>query len=97
MTTPLSKADTKHIASVLNAAAEVVTMAYGANGVGILTDSMLDSLTMVRDDMGRFLAFFEDGLGYGWAKPSALAEMRNIEMMASNLIDHHAGQSQAGA
>ena len=87
MPRPLTKADTKNIAGILNAATEVVTMAYNAHACGILGDGMLGSVEMVRDDMGRFLAFFEDGAGFGWAKPSAIQQMRAIEMMASDLIE----------
>lgn len=88
LTSPLSRKDAKNIAGVLNAAAQIVSIAHLHYASGTLEDGMVAQVAVVRDDMGRFLAFFEDGKGFGWAKDDALSQMRSIEQLATDLVAH---------
>lgn len=84
---PLNQRDIKNIDGLVNAASDLMTAAWNAHACGIMGPEMLDAIVGVQADMGRFLAFFEDGLGYGLADPSSVLSMRNIEQMATHLIE----------
>lgn len=84
---PLSKKDIANINGMLNAASDIMQTAWNAHACGVLGPEMRDGVIGIQQDMGRFLAFFEDGQGYGLADPASIMTMRNIEQMATHLIE----------
>lgn len=92
---PLSKSDLRNISGLLNAASSMMAAAWNAHGCGLFGPEMRDAVLGVQQDMGRFLAYFEDGAGYGQADPGSVATMRNIEAMASHLIEDTEPQHEA--
>lgn len=71
---------------MLNAANEIVTAADGLYNVGLIGDGMVESLMDVQGELGRWLAFFTDGQGYGWARPGAVEQMQDLEYQACALL-----------
>ncbi len=83
---------------MLNAASDMMQAAWNAYACGLLGPDMRESVLGVQADMGRFLAYFEDGAGYGKVDVSSVMIMRNIEGMASHLIEDTEGpQSEVAA
>lgn len=83
---PLSRQDAEHIAGTLNAAKEIVSSAGRLYEAGLVEEAMVGSLMDVQGEIGRYLAFFTDGQGYGWARPDAISEMLDVEYEACALL-----------
>ena len=86
MEQPLSYRDAEHIAGILNAANTIVGTAQVGYVSGAMSEGMVVALETVQTDLALLLAFFEDGAGYGWAKPDAIETMRTLEQIATDLL-----------
>ena len=83
---PLAHADAHHIAGILNAARQIIGSAQVLYCCGGLNDDLVNEVVGVQGELGKWLAFFEDGAGWGWAKPDALLQMRIVEAEACQLL-----------
>lgn len=92
---PLTRDDIANLPGLLSAASDMMTAAWNAHACGIMGPAMLESVLGVQIDMGRFLAFFEDGKGHGMTDPGSIMVMRNIEMMATHLIENTENETTA--
>lgn len=86
-TPPLSRKDIANLEGLLAAASDMMQTALNAHACGVFGPEMRDAVVGVQIDMGRFLAFFEDGAGYGLTDMGSINAMRSIEMMATHLIE----------
>ena len=86
-TPPLSKRDIANIAGMLNAASDLMQTAWNAHACWVFGPEMREAVMGVQTDMGRFLAFFEDVAKPGLTDTGSINTMRQIEMMATHLIE----------
>ncbi len=92
---PLTKQDIANLEGLLSAASDMMQTAWNAHACGLFGSDMRETVIGVQEDMGRFLAFFEDGAGYGMTDTGSINTMRSIEMMATHLIEDTQAQSAA--
>ncbi len=72
---------------IANAAAQLLATSQVAYRCGVVIPSLHDNLVTVQQDLGKLLALFEDGAGYGQADDGILWQLRCMEQMAADLLE----------
>lgn len=77
----------RHLRGIAAAASEVIAGAQQVYRCGLFPSMVRDNLITVQHDLIRLLALHEDGMGYGRAPVEVVGYLRNLEQVATDLLE----------